>query len=610
MLFLPPTADVATRVVSLGTNGELIIWDVENLSVVTRFQVHAPGRAYISYCESTNLLLTVRHMTSESDSQQLWDMESLEQIRIIPTVYERVVSGVLSPDGEFGISLYHDGTQVVWDVETGETISEITLEFDDIRIPSFRTIISADSQTAVTNAGSQTVIVWDINTATIQNVISPQFSAIRDIALDAIGNELFILDRTGSLLRWDIRGNTPISTITDTSGDATYFAFNSNNDMVAIVFDNTNIHVWNLNKSALNQISEMPRLADRNDFATYLPDGTLLYTGGNWVNNSYMDSFAYRIDPETNTVIQTYDQDTPEYYVTNAFDVSDDGSFFAIGLAANLPGVILDESIPVTTTIYDIESGEIVWQIILPTHENIIDVEFIDNDPETGHPRLAILDPGRVQIMDIETRQVLFVDNSIENNALSYSDTENILYVNNLDDTIVGFDTENFEIVREFEIPSDNILFELSPGGSEIITYVEEEFELIMWDSETGEEVAEFYGHTAPVKNVAFSPDGNLMVSGDVEGFIILWDIETEQILSTFDFHFTEIRSLEFSSDSEQFMSLGGGDGLAFWSPQVLTGIELVEWVEANRYIPELTESVCNLYGIGDLCGESSEEDD
>ena len=47
------------------------------------------------------------------------------------------------------------------------------------------------------------------------------------------------------------------------------------------------------------------------------------------------------------------------------------------------------------------------------------------------------------------------------------------------------------------------------------------------WNTRTGEQMAGFIGHTGPIWDIAFSPDGQRMVSTAGDGSLRLWDGNT-----------------------------------------------------------------------------------
>jgi WD40 repeat protein len=99
---------------------------------------------------------------------------------------------------------------------------------------------------------------------------------------------------------------------------------------------------------------------------------------------------------------------------------------------------------------------------------------------------------------------------------------------------------------------------------------------LILWDMVRGEEVHRLTGHTGPVWNVAFSPDGKTMAStaGSLNApeDVILWDLELGTVIRRFQVG-EFIGSLAFSPDGRLLLTGPGGDWIA--NPQPLKGTSL-----------------------------------
>jgi WD40 repeat protein len=82
-----------------------------------------------------------------------------------------------------------------------------------------------------------------------------------------------------------------------------------------------------------------------------------------------------------------------------------------------------------------------------------------------------------------------------------------------------------------------------------------------VWDAMTGEPVADpFTGHTNWVLSVAFSPDGQHVVSGSRDDTIRVWDAKTGEIAAgPFAGHTNRVNSAAFSPDGQHIVS-GSGD--------------------------------------------------
>jgi WD40 repeat protein/DNA-binding SARP family transcriptional activator len=97
--------------------------------------------------------------------------------------------------------------------------------------------------------------------------------------------------------------------------------------------------------------------------------------------------------------------------------------------------------------------------------------------------------------------------------------------------------------------------------------------ELILWDLEAGAELRQFEGHTHWVNGVAFSPDGKTALSGSGDAKLILWDVETGELIQRFKGHMGGVNSVAFSPDNQTALSASDDTTLILWN--VATGEEI-----------------------------------
>ncbi|PHN07773.1 caspase family protein, partial [Flavilitoribacter nigricans] len=98
-----------------------------------------------------------------------------------------------------------------------------------------------------------------------------------------------------------------------------------------------------------------------------------------------------------------------------------------------------------------------------------------------------------------------------------------------------------------------------SPNGQFILTGSRDDT-AILWDLE-GQIIKTFEGYSNIVTSVAFSPNGQFILTGSWNGTAILWDLEGQKIKS-FEGHSNEVTSVAFSPNG-QFILTGSWDGTA-----------------------------------------------
>jgi eukaryotic-like serine/threonine-protein kinase len=118
----------------------------------------------------------------------------------------------------------------------------------------------------------------------------------------------------------------------------------------------------------------------------------------------------------------------------------------------------------------------------------------------------------------------------------------------------------------------------LSPGSEDQTAKV--------WDAATGQEIFTLKGHAGYVRSVAFSPDGQRIVTASNDQTAKLWDATTGQEVPTLKGHADFVNSIAFSPDS-QWMVTGSGDGTArVWDvekgQEVLALGSVTEWSVAG----------------------------
>jgi WD40 repeat protein len=103
-----------------------------------------------------------------------------------------------------------------------------------------------------------------------------------------------------------------------------------------------------------------------------------------------------------------------------------------------------------------------------------------------------------------------------------------------------------------------------SPDGQQVVS-ASADNTLSIWEVANGQAVRTLQGHTAAVTAVAFSPDGTQLVSASQDGTVRLWDVASGATLYTLQGHTDAVNAVAFSPDGGQLASASSDNTLRIW---------------------------------------------
>jgi len=138
------------------------------------------------------------------------------------------------------------------------------------------------------------------------------------------------------------------------------------------------------------------------------------------------------------------------------------------------------------------------------------------------------------------------------------------------------------------QLPPTPIAF--SPDGMKIASDSSQGNAVTIWDAVTGSQLASLVGHLRPVCSLAFSPDGEWLVSGSNDSSIKLWSASRGKLIRTFLGQKGAITSLAFSPDGHLLASGSADKTVVILAPTTGTRIETLvgqsEAIEAVSFSP------------------------
>nr|MDZ8077109.1 serine/threonine-protein kinase [Nostoc sp. DedQUE01] len=127
--------------------------------------------------------------------------------------------------------------------------------------------------------------------------------------------------------------------------------------------------------------------------------------------------------------------------------------------------------------------------------------------------------------------------------------------------------------LTEYSVVSSSVnALAFSPEGN-ILVSTNDEKNIKLWDLNTKKVIASLLGHSQVVKSVAFSPDGKILASASDDKTIKLWDINTLTEICTLAGHSHAVKSVAFSPDGQILASGSWDKTVKLWN--VNSGAEI-----------------------------------
>lgn len=311
-------------------------------------------------------------------------------------------------------------------------------------------------------------------------------------------------------------------------------AWNPDWTRVAIGQTDGTTRVWDTQTG--KEVMRLTGHSDPVETIAYSPDGSLIATTSD-------DKTAKIWDSKSGGLLQTLSGHTGVVYSV-AF--SPDGKRLATGSQDG------------TARIWDVATGKELFKLASGI-DWIVSVDF----NRDGTWIITVGDLGGARVWDALTGQelMLLAGHTDPLTAGGFNPGAAQAATASRDGTVRIWDTapahEVFTVptggaLSNTEIQQGTVVY--SPDGTRLAVGLSDG-RIRIGDAETGDQVLEWQGHTAPVHRIAFSRDGTRLASASDDGTAKIWDALSGKQLVEFDKHRKPVISVAFSPDGKRMAS-------------------------------------------------------
>jgi WD40 repeat protein len=536
------------------------LWDVASGQEIAKFERHDGPVKSVSFSPDGSALAS----GSGDKSIRLWDVASGEEIARFEGHSGTVHSVSFSPDGKMLASGSLDKTIKLWDVASRKEIGSLKGHSDEVWTLAF----SPEGKTLASGSLDKSIKLWDVASRKEIDSLKGHSGEVWTLAFGPDGKSLASGSGDKTIKLWDLARRKNVATLMGHADPVYSVAFSTRGLALASGSGDRTIKLWD--------VPRIGRHADSVWTVAFSPDGKTLASGS-------QDKSVKLWDVCSREVFKTLEGHAGPVW-TVAF--SPDGKTLASG------------SQDTYIKLWDVASGKSL--ATLQGHAGPVWTVAFSPD---GKTLASGSQDTSIKLWDVASRELFKTLDGHAGpvNSVAFSSEGKTLASGYWDNPIKLWDVARREQSPESPLDTlrgqDGEIFSVSfRSDGKILASGSWDQTIKLWDVALRREVVSLKGHAGHVWSVAFSPDGTKLASGSwnkkeavgIDRAVCLWDLPSRQLLG--EASAIPSRAVAFSPDGN-LLAAGGVDGIVrLWDVNESSWVRRAQSIVNRDFNPEERE--------------------